>query len=66
MPRPSENSHITERTLMVLVITLVLLLSPVSLLWGAVDAPWYSPYVTWAVIILLSWILQKHINRHEL
>lgn len=51
---------------MVLVITLVLLLSPVSRLWGAVDAPWYSPYVIWAVIILLSWILQKHIKRHEL
>lgn len=66
MPRPSKNSQITERTLIVVVITLVLLLSPVSSIWGAVDAPWYSPYVAWAVIILLSWLLQKHINRHEL
>lgn len=66
MPRLSQNSLISERTLMVVLIILVLLLSPVRDFWAALNAPWYSPYIVWAIIIFLAWLLQKYIHRHEI
>ena len=62
MSRQQTNSNITERTLMVVLLVLVILLSPVSNIWAALDAPWYSPYLAWAVTILLSWLLQRHLK----
>ena len=62
MPRQSKNSNTTERTLMAVLLVLVILLSPVSNIWAALDAPWYSPYLAWAVAIFLSWLLQRHLK----
>lgn len=65
MSRNTHNTQIAERTLIALWIVLMLLLSPVSKFWAALDAPWYSPYLVWAIAIVLSWFLQKYIHRHE-
>ncbi|MCK4707600.1 MAG: UTP--glucose-1-phosphate uridylyltransferase [Gammaproteobacteria bacterium] len=65
MSRQQTNSNISERTLMVVLLVLVILLSPVSNIWAALDAPWYSPYLAWAVTILLSWLLQRHLKRPQ-
>ena len=63
MAKPSKNSDISEKTLMAVLLVLMILLSPISNIWAAIDAPWYSPYLAWAVAIFLSWLLQRHLQQ---
>ena len=65
MSRNTHNTRVVERTVIALWIVLLLFLSPVSQIWAALDAPWYSPYLVWAIAIAISWYLQRDINRHE-
>lgn len=61
-----NKSHLIERTLVALSLVLLLLLSSINELWSALDAPWYSPYVVWAIAIAVSWLLQRYLAKHEL
>lgn len=63
MAKPSKNSNISEKTLMAVLLVLMIFLSPISNIWAAIDAPWYSPYLAWAVAIFLSWLLQRHLQQ---
>ena len=47
-----------------LALILMLFLSPLSDLWAALDAPWFSPYLAWLVAIFLSWLLQRSLRKH--
>lgn len=62
MAKPSKNLNITEKTLMAVILVLMLFLSPISNIWAAIDAPWYSPYVAWALAIFISWLLQHYLK----
>ncbi len=62
MRKQSKNSKSTERTLMAVLLIIVIFVSPMSNFWAALDAPWFSPYLAWAVAIFLSWLLQHHIK----
>lgn len=62
MSRYSNNPNITERTVMAVLLVLLLFLSPMTEFWAALDAPWYSPYLSWAVAIFISWLLQRHLK----
>lgn len=66
MPPQPTNPNVTERTLMAVTIILLLLLSPMNEYWASLDAPWYSPYLVWAIVILLSWLLQRFVSKNEL
>ena len=48
---------------MAVVLVLMLFLSPMTDFWAALDAPWYSPYIAWALAIVVSWWLQRYIAR---
>ncbi|MBT3204505.1 MAG: hypothetical protein HOM14_13290 [Gammaproteobacteria bacterium] len=65
MPKQSKNSNSSERTLMVVLLVLVIFLSPMSNFWAAMDAPWFSPYLAWAVAIFLSWLLQRYLREPD-
>jgi len=46
---------------MAVLLVLVLMLSPMTEFWAALDAPWYSPYIVWAIAIFIAWLLQRHL-----
>jgi hypothetical protein len=53
----------TEITIIVVLIALLLLLPPLLHLWTAQDNAWYTPYLVWLGVILLSYILQKKLSQ---
>lgn len=66
MSLKTDNMSASERTIIYIVLILLLLLSPLTDIWAAIDAPWYSPYLVWAVAIFLSWLLQRNLKHHDL
>ncbi len=66
MGGPSRNLKPSELTVIAVIGALILLVSPLTEFWADLDAPWYSPYLVWSVAILISWLLQKYLNRHEI
>jgi len=65
MPPPPDKMSGNERTIIYLILVLLLLLSPLTDIWAAIDAPWYSPYVVWAAAIFLSWQLQRNLRKDD-
>jgi len=55
----------TEITIIVVLIALFLLLPPLLHLWTAQDNAWYTPYLVWLGVILLSYVLQKKLNQNS-
>lgn len=64
MPRLTPST-LKERSIMAVILVLVLLLSPMTRLWAALNAPWYSPYIMWSVAILIAWWLQHYLSGHS-
>ncbi len=52
----------TEITIIVVLIALLMLLPPLLHLWTAEDNAWFTPYLVWLGVILLSYLLQKKLN----
>jgi len=50
---------------MALVLVLVLFLSPMTQIWAALDAPWYSPYIAWVIAIFIAWRLQRFLQQDD-
>lgn len=66
MPRNREQDQQLDRVIILFLLALFLLLSPFMGWWAADDSPWYSPYLLWAFLILLTWRLRRRLERHEL
>lgn len=66
MSRNKEPEHYLDRVTLLFLLALFLLLSPITRWWAADDSPWYSPYLVWALLIFLTWRLQRYLKRHEL
>ena len=62
MTKKPGGSLYVERTLIAIILVLVLFLSPLTHWWASLDAPWYSPYLVWAVAIFIAWLLQRYIQ----
>jgi hypothetical protein len=60
----SSDLRPTEITIVVVLLSLLILLPPLSNLWFAFDSPWYLPYLVWFGIILLSFWLQRLLRKH--
>jgi hypothetical protein len=65
MPNRPQPPHIKERSIMAVILVLVLLLSPMTELWAALDAPWYSPYIVWSLAIFIAWWLQRYMRQNS-
>jgi heme/copper-type cytochrome/quinol oxidase subunit 4 len=57
---PEKRS--TEITIIVVLIALLLLLPPFLHLWTAQDNAWFTPYLVWLGVIVMSYLLQKKLN----
>jgi hypothetical protein len=60
----SSDIRPTEITIIVVLISLLVLLPPLSAFWTSVDSPWYLPYLVWLGIILLAARLQHLLRKH--
>ncbi len=65
MASDKHNAHTVERTLVVLALVLMMFLSPLTEFWASLNAPWYSPYLVWLLAILLVFLLQRYLSKHE-
>ena len=64
MKNELRTDPIYDRVILLLLFALFLLLSPIIEWWAADDSPWYTPYLIWALLIALTYALQRTINRH--
>lgn len=62
-PTP-ENDPYLDRVILLFLFALFLLVSPLLRWWAADDSPWYAPYLVWALIIFLTFVLQRLRARH--
>ncbi len=60
----SRAETVYDKVILLLLFALFLLLSPLIEWWAANDALWYAPYIIWALLIALTFALQRYINRH--
>ncbi len=66
MASDKHNAHTVERTLVALAVALMLFLSPLTEFWASLSAPWYSPYLVWLLAILIVFLLQRYLSKHEI
>ncbi len=52
----------TEITIIVVLIALLLLFPPFLHLWTAQDNAWFTPYLVWLGVIVMSYLLQKKLS----
>jgi hypothetical protein len=64
MPASTSESRPTEITIIVALIALLILLPPLIGLWAFEGSYWLIPYLIWSAIILLSYLLQRHLKKH--
>jgi len=62
MSEPIPEKRPTEITIIVVLIALLMLLPPLLHPWTAEDNAWFTPYLVWLGVILLSYLLQKKLN----
>lgn len=56
MEAPRDFVRRADSSVLLLLFALLLLISPVMLLWAGDTSPWYLPYLLWAVLIaLIAW-----------
>ncbi len=61
-----EHEGLLDRVILLFLLALFLLLSPIVQWWASDNSPWYSPYLIWAGLIALTWLLQRKLSRHVL
>ena len=64
MRREQRTEPVYDRVILLLLFALFLLFSPIVNWWAADDSPWYAPYLIWALLIALTYGLQRRIHRH--
>jgi hypothetical protein len=64
MHTPRDHESILDRVILLFLFALFLLLSPLLNWWAGDTSPWYSPYLIWALLIALTWLLQRKLRRH--
>ncbi len=65
MKNEQKTEPVYDRVLLLLLFALFLLLSPIIEWWAADDSPWYAPYLIWALLIALTFALQRRIRRYS-
>jgi hypothetical protein len=66
MPTLPELDKLKERTLLLLLLTLLLFASPLTIAWAWGGAPWILPYLLWLLLIGIGAWLHYRYGRHDL
>jgi O-antigen/teichoic acid export membrane protein len=62
----SDNVKFLDLVLVAFVVAVFVFASPFYLLWMAPDTPWYVPYLIWLCVIVMTGVVQRWRDRHEL
>jgi len=65
MKQPVHNVF-RERVILLFIIGIFLLCTPSRLFWASAQMPWFTPYIIWLFLIVLTWLLYRWLKRHEL
>lgn len=63
MIKSELTGRVKERTIIVLLLVLLPLLSPLMALWSHSESYWFSPYLIWAVMIIAAFLLQRSLHK---
>jgi len=63
MGKSELTGRVKERTIIVLLLVLLPLLSPLMTLWSNSESYWFSPYLIWAVMIVAAFLLQRSLHK---
>ena len=66
MSRLFTKVHVVESTIIATIFVLLLFLSPVADFWTGLGAPWYTPYLIWLLVIVLTFLLQRYLKKNAL
>ena len=59
----STPNRFAERTVIVLLLVLLPLLSPLLELWTGDTAHWLTPYIIWGAMIVAAYLLQRYVDK---
>jgi hypothetical protein len=65
MPSRRESKPHLDRTLILFLFAVFVLVSPLNDIWAGDAAPWYAPYLVWAGLIGLAFWRERR-ERHDL
>lgn len=65
MSKGEPTGRVKERTIIVLLLVLLPLLSPIMELWSDSGSYWFSPYLIWAAMIVAAFLLQRHLAKES-
>ncbi|MDH3354805.1 MAG: hypothetical protein OEL79_06280 [Chromatiales bacterium] len=63
MRESTQPNRFAERTVIVLLLVLLPLLSPLLELWTGERAYWFTPYIIWGAMIVVAYLLQRYVNK---
>ena len=64
MPTGKRRIRYLDAVLAVLLLSALIFVSPVRYLWSGAGSPWYTPYVLWLLVILLTgWAWRQRAQR---
>lgn len=63
MSRRELTDKVKERSIIVLLLVLLPLLSPLMVLWTNAGSYWFSPYLIWIAMIFASFMLQRYLAK---
>jgi len=63
MPSPHPKPY-QDRTLILLLFAVFVLVSPIKAIWAGGAAPWYAPFLVWGGLIALAFWRERR-ERHD-
>ena len=63
MNKQGKSTSIKERSIVVLLLTLLIILPPLLGLWSHEDSHWFTPYLIWSGLITAAYLLQRQLRR---
>jgi len=64
MKQPIQN-QLFERVILLFIAGLFLLCSPARFFWTSSSLPWFTPYIVWLLLIVLTWLLYRWLAAAE-
>ena len=63
MNKLGKSASAKERSIIVLLLGLLILLPPLIGLWGHEDSHWLNPYLIWSSLISAAYFLQRYLRQ---
>ncbi len=65
MAFPPNQDKLKERSLLLVLLTLLLFASPLTMTWASSSVSWLLPYILWLLVIAIGAWLHYRYGRHD-